>query len=199
MERRLVAQRLIRRLNEKIRSQLALRQTLILSVVLKGLPVGYILAKMNDVMENFVPLVAQRHIYMQHHVESYSPSPEWETYFGKMLDHCTGTLIVDDVVNTGFTRQKVESMVHSLEEKLQKLQPHRFAALVLNRKNLANPSFVSPGDFYAVRVMAANVECDWGLVTVPLWNLPVEAGRKGCEEYYQRFWLRERREITITY
>lgn len=199
MERILVAQRLIRRLDEIIQPQLSLHQTLILGLVLKGLPIAYSLAKMNGVIENFVPLVAQRHIYMQHQVESYFPSSDWKTYFGKMLDQCKGILIVDDVVNTGFTRQKVESIVHSLEEKLGKVQPSRFAALILNRENLANPSFASPRDFYATRVRAVNVECDWGLVTVPLWDLPVEAARQRCEEYYQRFWLSEQREITITY
>lgn len=199
MEKRFIAQRLIYRLNEKIRSQLSLHQTLILGVVLKGLPVAYGLAKMNDVTENFVPLVAQRHIHMQHHVESYFPSSDWKAYFSKILGQCDSILIVDDVVNTGFTRQKVESIVQSLEEQLGKLQPIRFAALVLNRKNLANSSFVSPGDFYASEVKAVNVECDWGLITVPLWDLSVEKSRQRCDGYYQKFWVGEQRRLTIAY
>jgi hypothetical protein len=74
MKKTFVAQKLIERLNEKIRRQLDLQETLILSIVLKGLPVAYGLAKTNQATENFVPLVAQRHIYLQHHVESYFPS-----------------------------------------------------------------------------------------------------------------------------
>jgi orotate phosphoribosyltransferase len=59
MKKRLIAQELIQRLNEKILCQLNLRETLILGVVLKGLPIAYSLASMNGVIENFVPLVAQ--------------------------------------------------------------------------------------------------------------------------------------------
>ncbi len=199
MKKRLVAQKLLECLNEKIRCQLNPRQSVILGVVLKGLPVAYGLAKMNDAVENFVPLVAQRHIYMQHHVESYFPSAEWETYFGKLFNLLNRVLIVDDVVNTGFTRQKVEGIVCSLEQKLRSLNVSRFAALVLNRKRLANPHFVSAQDCYAVQVNADNVECDWGLVMVPLWDLSIEAARHRCEEYYQKFWQKERREIVITY
>jgi len=199
MKRRLVAQKLIERLNERIQHQLNLRKTVILGVVLKGLPVAYGLAKMNEAAENFVPLVAQRHIYMQHHVESYFPSTEWEIYFSRLFNQLDRILIVDDVVNTGFTRQKVEGIVCSLEDKKRSLKPSGFAALVLNRKNLANPNFVSAEDFYAVQVNAENVECDWGLVTVPLWDLAIETARHRCEEYYQRFWQSEQREIVITY
>jgi len=43
------------------------------------------------------------------------------------------------------------------------------------------------------------VECDWGLITVPLWDLSVEETRQRCEEYYQKFWLGEQRMITIAY
>jgi len=199
MKRRFVAQKLIRRLNEKVQCRLNLRETLILSVVLKGLPIAYSLAKMNDVIENFVPLVAQRHIYMQHHVESYFPSLEWKTYLSKQLNLCKCLLIVDDVVNTGFTKQKVESIVHSLNQKKGNMLSQRFAALVLNQKNLANPKFVNSNDFYAMEVNAADVECDWGLVTVPLWDLSIDAARRLCEEYHQRYWQSERRWITITY
>ena len=109
MKRRFVAQKLIDRLNEKIRRQLNLQETLILSVVLKGLPVGYSVAKMNEAVDNFVPLVAQRHIYMQHQVESYFPSLEWKAHFSKEIEKCRSLLVVDDVVNSGFTKQKVES------------------------------------------------------------------------------------------
>jgi len=199
MKKTFVAQKLIECLNEKIRRQLNLQETLILSVVLKGLPVAYSVAKMNEAVDNFVPLVAQRHIYLQHHVESYFPSSEWKTYLNEKLNLCKSLLIVDDVVNTGFTRQKVESIVHSLNQKHESVLPQRFAALVLNRKNLANPKFVSPNDFYALEVNAADVECDWGLVTVPLWDLPIDSARRLCEEYHQKYWQSEHRWITITY
>jgi len=199
MKKRFVAQKLIKRLNEQIRHQLNPHETLILGVVLKGLPVAYTLAKMNEVIENFVPLVAQRHIYMQHHVDSYFPSLEWKTYLNKQLYLCQNLLIVDDVVNTGFTKQKVESIVRSLNQKQEATLTQRFAALVLNRKNLVNPNFVNSNDFYALEVNATNVECDWGLITVPLWDLPIETALQRCEEYNQRFWQSEQRWITITY
>jgi len=199
MKKRFVAQKLIKRLNEQIWRQLNLHETLILGVVLKGLPVAYTLAKMNEVIENFVPLVAQRHIYMQHHVDSYFPSLEWKTYLNKQLNLCQSLLIIDDVVNTGFTKQKVESIVRSLNQKQETTLPQRFAALVLNRKNLVNPNFVDSNDFYALEVNATNVECDWGLITVPLWDLPIETARQRCEEYHHRFWQSEKRWITITY
>jgi len=199
MKKRFVAQKLIKRLNEQIRHQLNPQETLILGVVLKGLPVAYTLAKMNEVIENFVPLVAQRHIYMQHHVDSYFPSLEWKTYLNKQLYLCQNLLIVDDVVNTGFTKQKVESIVRSLNQKQEATLTQRFAALVLNRKNLVNPNFVNSNDFYALEVNATNVECDWGLITVPLWDLPIETALQRCEEYNQRFWQSEQRWITITY
>jgi len=194
MKKRFVAQKLIEQLNEKIRRQLNLHETLILGVVLKGLPVAYSLAKMNDAVESFVPIVAQRHIYMQSHVESYFPSLQWKNYFSKQLNLCKNLLVIDDVVNTGFTKQRVESIVHSLNT-----PSHRFAALVLNRKNLANPSFVGVKDFFVKEVNAAEVECDWGLITLPLWDLPVEEARRRCEEYLQNYWLHEERIITVTY
>ena len=199
MKKTFVAQRLIERLNEKIRRQLNLQETLILSVVLKGLPVAYSVAKMNEAIDNFVPLVAQRHIYLQHHVESYFPSLEWKAYLDKKLSLCKSLLIVDDVVNTGFTKQKVESIVHSFSQKERSVLSQRFAALVLNRKTLANPKFAGPDDFYAMEVNAADVECDWGLVTVPLWDLPIDAARRLCEDYHQKYWQDEHRWITITY
>jgi len=194
MKRWFVAQKLIEQLNEKIRCQLNLRETLILGVVLKGLPVAFSLAKMNEAVESFVPIVAQRHAYMQHNVESYFPSLEWKNYLSKRLKCSENVLVIDDVVNTGFTKQRVESIVHSLNP-----PSYRFAALVLNRKNLANPSFVSTRDFFAMEVKAGEVECDWGLMTVPLWDLTVEEARQRCEEYLQKFWLHEKRMITITY
>jgi len=167
---------------------------LVLGVVLKGLPVAYSLARMNRVIENFVPIVAQRHTSMQHHVESYFPSLEWKNYFNEQLTLYKNLLIVDDVVNTGFTKQRVESIVHSLNS------PHfRFGALVLNRKNLANSSFVSVTDFFAMEVEATEVKCDWGLITLPLLDLPIEEARGRCEEYLQKYWLHEKRMITITY
>jgi tmRNA-binding protein len=199
MEKRFIAQELINRLNEKIRSQLNLQETLILGVVLKGMPVAYSLAKMNGIIENFVPLVAQRHILMQHQVESYFPSLEWKDYFNHKLSRCKNLLIVDDVVNTGFTKEKVESIACSLNQNKEIMLPQMFAALVLNRENLGNPHFVNSNDFFAVEVNATNVECDWGIMTVPLWDLPVETALQRCEEYYQKFWQNEQRWITITY
>jgi adenine/guanine phosphoribosyltransferase-like PRPP-binding protein len=194
MQRHVVAQKLIERLNETIRRQLNLGKTLILGVVLKGLPVAYLLAMTNDVIENFVPIVAQRNIFMQHQVETYFPSEEWKNYYSARIAKCENLLVVDDVVNTGFTKQRVEGIINSLNS-----HRHRFGALVLNRRNLANPNFVSQKDFFAVEVNAGEVECDWGLITVPLWDQPVEEGRKRCEDYLEKYWLHEKRMVTIIY
>jgi len=194
MRRRIAAQKLIKWLYEKLQSQLNLESILILGVVLKGLPVAYSMAKMNDVVENFVPIVAQRHMFMQHRVESYFPSLKWKDHFNQQLSQCKSILVVDDVVNTGFTKQRVESIVHSLNS-----SSVRFAAMILNRKNLANPNFVGARDIFAREVNATDVECDWGLITVPLWDLSVDAARQRCEEYYQKFWVNEKRMVTITY
>lgn len=196
MQRQISAQKLIQNLNEKIQRKLNLEKTLIVGVVLKGLPIAYSIAKMNEVEENFVPIVAQRHIYMQHQVESYFPSEDWKDYYSEQLAQCEALLVLDDVVNTGFTRQRVESIIHSMNNR--SINP-RFGALVLNRKNLANPNFVSPQDFYALSVDAHEVECDWGLITVPLWEQPVEEGLRRCEKYIKGYWLHEKRLITITY
>ena len=197
MRKKYVAQSLIKRLDETTSRRLDLKKTLILGVVLKGLPVAYSLARMNSVIENFVPTVAHRPLYMQHHVESYFPSLAWTAYFRDRLNRCETLLIVDDVVNTGFTKQKLESIVYSLTKEIE---THRqFAALILNRKNLANQSFVGSNDLFALQVDATEVECDWGLVTVPLWDLPVKEALIQCEEYFQRFWLSEKRFINIAY
>jgi hypoxanthine phosphoribosyltransferase len=198
MKKRFIAQELIQRLNEKILGQLNLRETLILGVVLKGLPIAYSLASMNGVLENFVPLVAQRQMYLEHNVESCFPSLEWKAYFKNQANVCKGILIVDDVVNTGFTKQKVESIVYSLNKEKKTILPQRFAALVLNQRNLANPNFANPRDFYASEVNATNVECDWGTITIPLWDLSTEAALELCEQYYQNFWKKEKRWINIT-
>jgi len=198
MKRQLVAQKLLKRLNKKIQHAVDLKHALILGVVLKGLPVAYGLAKMNDLVGNFVPLVAQRHLCMQHQIESYFPSLEWKSYFSKLLEASECVLIIDDVVNTGFTRQKVESIVHSLR-RMQSIVPQRFAALVLNRKKLANSTFTRPDDIFALEVNAADVECDWGLMTVPLWDLAVEEAIQTCEEYFNHFWLNEKRLVTVSY
>jgi len=197
MGKRYVAQDLIQTLSETTSHQLNLKETLILGVVLKGLPVAYSLARMNSVVENFVPIVAHRPLYMQHHVESYFPSLEWEAYFRDRLNHCESLLIVDDVVNTGFTKQKLESIVYSLTKETG--TPRQFAALILNRKNLANQSFIGSNDIIALQVNAVEVECDWGLITVPLWDLPVREALLQCEEYFERFWLSEKRFINIAY
>ncbi len=197
MRKRYVAQNLIQRLSETTTRRLDMKKTLILGVVLKGLPVAYSLARMNSVVENFVPMVAHRAFYMQHHVESYFPSLEWTVYFRDRLNHCETLLIVDDVVNTGFTKQKLESIVYSLTKEIETRR--QFAALILNRKNLANQSFVGLNDLFALQVDATEVECDWGLITVPLWDLPVKEALMQCEEYFQRFWLSEKRLINIAY
>ncbi len=198
MKKQFVAQKLLKRLNKKVQHQVNLRHSLVLGVVLKGLPIAYGLAKFNDVVENFVPLVAQRHLYMQHQIESYFPSLEWKSYFGKLLEASECVLIVDDVVNTGFTRQKVESIVHSLM-RMQNVVPQRFAALVSNRKKLANPALTLPDDIFALEVNAVDVECDWGLRTVPLWDLSVEEAILTCEEYFKQFWLDEKRLVKVSY
>jgi hypothetical protein len=136
---------------------------------------------------------------MQHQIESYFPSLEWETRFRKLANTLDLTLIVDDVVNAGFTRQKVEGIVHALTPVHATAKQVRFAALVLNRKRLANPSFARPDDIFALEVNAFDVECDWGLMTVPLWDLPVSEALRRCEEYYEQFWIRENRWITVHY
>jgi adenine/guanine phosphoribosyltransferase-like PRPP-binding protein len=196
MIRRYTAQRLIQKLDRKVKERFDLQQTLLLGVVLKGLPVAYSLARMNNVIKNFVPLVAERPFTLQHYVESYFPSLDWKSYFQKLLKHCNKLLIIDDVVNSGFTKQKLESIVYSLTE--GKIQ-HSFAALVLNRELLANPKFIRSKDIFALQVKADEVECDWGLEIVPLWNLSVEESILKCETYFQRFWLNEQRVIKITY
>jgi len=197
MRKRYVAQDLIQKLSETTSHRLNPKETLVLGVVLKGLPVAYSLARMNGVVENFVPVVAHRPLYMQHYVESYFPSPEWEAYFLERLNHCENLLIVDDIVNTGFTKQKLESIVYPLTKDAG-IQS-QFAALILNSKNLANQSFIGSHDIFTLRVDAMEVECDWGLITVPLWGLPVEEALLKCEEYFQRFWLNEKRFINIVY
>lgn len=199
MKKQLVAQKLLEKLNRKIQRQLNLESTVILGVVLKGLPVAYGLARMNNAVSNFVPLVAQRQLYMQHQIESYFPSSEWQTYLDRLLGISQRILIVDDVVNTGFTRQKVESIIHSLVQGQKRLVPQQFAALILNRKRLAGSGFANPSDIYAMEVEAVDVECDWGLMTVPLWDLSIKEAIKQCEEYFERFWMTEKRYLTISY
>ena len=88
MGERYDARKLVQRLNEKIGDQLNPRATLFLGVVLKGLPVAYCLARMNNAVENFIPIVAHRPLPMKYHVDSYFPSPEWQTYFqGRLESH----------------------------------------------------------------------------------------------------------------
>jgi len=197
MRKRYVAQNLVQKLSETTSNKLNMKETLVLGVVLKGLPVAYSLARMNAVVENFVPVVAHRPLYMQHYVESYFPSSKWEDYFLERLNRCENLLIVDDIVNTGFTKQKLESTVCSLAKEAE--VPNQFAALILNRKNLASKSFVGSSDIFALEVDAVEVECDWGLITVPLWELPVKEALLRCEEHFQRFWLNEKRFINIIY
>ncbi len=197
MRKRYIAQSLVQKLSETARNRLDMKKTLILGVVLKGLPVAYSLARINSVIENFVPIVAHRPLYMQHQIESYFPSREWTIYFQDLVSRCETLLTVDDVVNTGFTKQKLESIVYSSakEANIHK----QFSALILNRRNLANQNFIRPNDMFALQVDALNVECDWGLITVPLWDLPIKEALLRCEDYFQRFWLREKRFISIDY
>ena len=196
MRKRFIAQKLIKRLNAELEKRFNFKETLLLGVVLKGLPVAYSLAKMNDVMDNFVPLVAQRTFQMQHFVESGFPSLEWEIYLKERLGDCENVLIVDDVVNSGFTKQKLESIVCSVNKERIGLG---FCALVLNQRYLTNPNFVDSCDTFVLRVDAEAVECDWGVMTVPLMNLSVEETLVRCEEYFRRFWVCEKRVVTITY
>lgn len=197
MKRRIPADILVQKLNEKILGKLDITKTLILGVVLKGLPVAYSIARKNYTIENFIPVVAHRPLQFQHHVNSYLPSLEWKSYLQEKLNRCESLIIIDDVVNSGFTKQKLESIAISLTK------GHRvsrwFAALILNRKNLAGPNFVYPSDIIALQVNAKEVECDWGTITVPLWDLSIEKARQRCEEYFQKHWLSEKRFITITY
>lgn len=197
MKKTISADALVQKLNEKILNKLDLSETLILGVVLKGLPVAYSIARTNHALENFVPVVAQRPLTFQHHVNSYLPSPEWKSYLQEKLKHCESLIIIDDVVNSGFTKQKLESIAISLTK--EHSVSRWFAALILNRKNLAGPSFVHPNDIFALQVDAKEVKCDWGTITVPLWGLPIEKASQRCEEYFQRHWLNEKRFVTITY
>jgi len=196
MRKRFIAQKLIEKLNIILQRKLDFKETLLLGVVLKGLPVAYSLARMNDVMENFVPLVAQRTLQMQHYVESSFPSLEWKVYFKERLSNCGNVLIVDDVVSSGFTKKKLESIVYSVSKERIDLG---FGALILNQRYLTYPNFIGSGDTFVLRVNAESVECDWGVMTVPLMNLSVEETLMRCEEYFRRFWLYENRVITITY
>jgi adenine/guanine phosphoribosyltransferase-like PRPP-binding protein len=196
MRKRFIAQKFIKKLNAKLQRRIDFGETSLLGAVLKGLPVAYSLAKMNGVMENFVPLVAQRTLQMQHCVESSFPSLEWGVYFKRRLSICGNVLIVDDVVNSGFTKQKLESVVYSVSKEGIGLG---FCALVLNERYLTNPNFVSSCDTFVLRVDAEVVECDWGVMTVPLMNLGVEEALVRCEEYFRRFWVCENRVVTITY
>lgn len=197
MRKKIPAGSLVRRLDEKISGRLDFRKTLILGVVLKGLPVAYSIARTNCTIENFVPVVAHRPLQFLHHVNSYLPSLEWKSNLQEKLNRCESLIIIDDVVNSGFTKQRLESIVASLTSGYG--IPRWFAALILNRKNLAGPSFVYPKDIFALKVNAEEVECDWGAITVPLWDLPVAKALQRCEEYFQKHWISEKRFITITY
>lgn len=116
-------------------------------------------------------------------------------YFKERLRSCGEVLVVDDVVNSGFTKQRLESVVYSVSEERFGLG---FCALVLNERCLTNPNFVGSCGTFVLRVDAEVVECDWGVMTVPLMNLGVEETLVRCEEYFRRFWVCENRVITIT-
>lgn len=197
MKKKIPADTLVQKLNEKILGKLDISKTLILGVVLKGLPVAYGIARINHTTENFVPVVAHRPLQLQHYVNSYLPSLEWESYLQEQLNNFESLIIIDDVVNSGFTKQKLESITISLTKGYRIYR--WFAALILNRKTLAGPSFIYPSDIFALQVSAKEVECDWGTITVPLWDLPIEKARQRCEEYFQKHWLNKKRLITITY
>jgi hypothetical protein len=196
MIRKYIAQKLVERLDRKTKERFDLHDTLLLGVVLKGLPVAYSLAKMNNVLKNFVPLIAERTLTMQHYIDSYFPSLEWKSYFQKLLSHCKQLLIIDDVVNNGFTKQRIESIAYSLAEGKT---PYSFAALVLNCRLLASPNFVNANDIFALGVNAEEVECDWGPIKVPLWDLSAKEALHKCEVYFQKFWIEEERTIKVTY
>ncbi len=197
MKKKIPADTLVQKLNDKILGKLDIGKTLILGVVLKGLPVAYSIARINHTIENFVPVVAHRPLQLQHYVNSYLPSLEWKSYLKQQLNRCESLILIDDVVNSGFTKQKLESIAISLTRGCR--ISRWFAALILNLKNLAGPSFVYPSDIFALQVNAKEVECDWGTITVPLWDLPIERALQRCEEYLQKHWLSEKRFITITY
>lgn len=197
MKRKIPADTLIQKLNKKILGKLDINKALILGVVLKGLPVAYSIAKMNNTMENFIPIVAHRPLQLQHRVSSYLPSLEWKFYLQKQLNHCKSLVIIDDVVNSGFTKQKLESMTFSLTRGYN--ISWWFATLILNKKNIAGPRFVCSRDIFALQVNAREVECDWGTITIPLWDLPIEKALQRCEEYFQKHWLNEKRFVTIVY
>ncbi len=197
MQRKIPADKLVQRLNEKILSKLEIRKTLILGVVLKGLPIAYNIARMNHSIDNFVPIVAHRPLHLQHYVNSYLPSLEWKSYLKEQLSHYESLIIIDDVVNSGFTKQKLESIAITLTKEYK--VSRWFAALILNRKNLAGPSLIRYGDIFALKVNAKEVTCDWGTITVPLLDLSIEKARQRCEEYFQERWLNEERFITVTY
>jgi adenine/guanine phosphoribosyltransferase-like PRPP-binding protein len=197
MKKRISVGRLIQRLNGKILDRLDISKSLVLGVVLKGLPVAYRIAKANHVIDNFVPIVAHRPLQFQHYVNSYFPSPEWKAYLQERLERCENLIVIDDVVNSGFTKQRLESIMVSLTKGHQiKLW---FAALILNRKNLASPSFVDLHDIFALRVNAKEVGCNWGAITIPLWGLSIDKARQACEDYLKKHWLNEQRFVTITY
>jgi len=197
MKKKIAANTLVKKLNDKILGKLDISKTLIFGVVLKGLPVAYSIARINHTIGNLVPIVANRPLQLQHHVNSYLPSLKWKSYLQEQLNHCESLIIIDDIVNSGFTKQKLESIAISLT-KGYKISCW-FAALILNQKNLAGPSFVYPSDIFASKINAKEVECDWGTITVPLLDLPVEKARQRCEEYFQKHWLSEKRFVTITY
>ncbi|UCD39649.1 MAG: hypothetical protein JSV87_04360 [Candidatus Bathyarchaeota archaeon] len=197
MQEKIPADTLVQRLNEKILGKLDITKTLILGVVLKGLPIALSIASANRILENFVPVVAHRPLQFQHGVHSYLPSSEWKSYLQEQLSRCENMIIIDDVVNSGFTKQKLESVAVSLAK--ERRISLSFAALVLNRRNLASPSLVHSSDLFALQVDAEEVECDWGTIIVPLWDLPVEEARKRCGEYFQKHWVSEERFVTITY
>jgi hypoxanthine phosphoribosyltransferase len=91
-----------------------------------------------DILLGHCPLKPTR---ISHQIESYFPSLQWKEYLDKLLTTRKRVLIVDDVVNTGFTRLKVESIVHSLARKQKEYAPQQFAALILNKKQLASSRF----------------------------------------------------------
>ena len=169
---------------------------MLLGTVLKGFPIAYSLARTCNMMYNFIPLIAHRPLHIQHHVESYFPSLDWETYFKENSSSYRNILIIDDVVNSGFTKQRLESIIFPMISKGINLY---FCALILNKRYLNNPHFIDPLDTFVFQVNAKAVECDWGTITVPLINLKINDALTRCREYFNKFWSYEKRLITIIY
>ena len=108
MRKKFIAQKLICKLKAKLERKLELKETMLLGTVLKGFPIAYSLARTCNMMYNFIPLIAHRPLHIQHHVESYFPSLDWETYFKENSSSYRNILIIDDIVDTGLTLARLK-------------------------------------------------------------------------------------------